>query len=90
MFFIDAYGGWESHQPMQEHRKIKEGFTYVWDQDEVCPIDNGVVNYIHFEFKDGSKLKNAFTYEWRLWTLPAEETKTTSVNMAMQNVRLRK
>jgi hypothetical protein len=33
LFFLDAYGGWESHEPMQEHRKIKAGFTYVWDQN---------------------------------------------------------
>lgn len=68
IFVLDAYGGYESWQPMEEPRRMN-GFTYVWDQDEVCPIDNGVVNYIHFEFKDGSKMKRAFTYEWRLWTL---------------------
>ena len=28
LFFLDAYGGWEAHEPMQEHRKIKGGFTY--------------------------------------------------------------
>ncbi len=69
IFVLDAYGGYESWQPMEEPRRM-DGFTYVWDQDEVCPIDNGVVNYIHFEFKDGTKLRKAFTYEWRLWTLP--------------------
>jgi hypothetical protein len=26
--------------------------------------------HIHFRFPDGSKLKRAFTYEWRIWTLP--------------------
>jgi cyclopropane fatty-acyl-phospholipid synthase-like methyltransferase len=69
LFFVDAYGGYESWQPMEEPRRM-DGYTYVWDQDQVCPIDNGVVNYIHFEFKDGTKLRKAFTYEWRLWTLP--------------------
>ena len=29
-----------------------------------------MVNHIHFEFTNGSRLKRAFTYEWRLWTLP--------------------
>ena len=69
LFVLDAYGGYESWQPMEEPRRMK-GFTYVWDQDVVDPIDNSVVNYIHFEFKDGTKLRKAFTYEWRLWTLP--------------------
>jgi cyclopropane fatty-acyl-phospholipid synthase-like methyltransferase len=69
VFFVDAYGGYESWQAMEEPRKLK-GFTYVWDQDEIDPINNSVVNYIHFEFPDGSKINKAFTYEWRLWTIP--------------------
>jgi hypothetical protein len=70
MFFLDAYGGWESQEPMLESRTISEGFTYVWDQDKFDPIGHSIVNYIHFEFKDGTKLEKAFTYEWRYWTLP--------------------
>ena len=69
MLFVDAYGGWEAHEPMLEPRAVGRGVTYIWDQDEVCPITNSVVNYIHFRFKDGSKLNKAFTYEWRLWSL---------------------
>jgi SAM-dependent methyltransferase len=69
IFFLDAYGGWEAHQPMEESRACK-GFTYVWDQDEIDPITGHVTNYIHFKFKDGSKLERAFTYEWRMWSLP--------------------
>ena len=26
--------------------------------------------HIHFKFPDGSKIKKAFTYEWRLWSAP--------------------
>jgi hypothetical protein len=70
MFVLDAYGGWESQEPMREPRKVAAGFTYVWDQNKFCPISHEVVNYIHFEFKDGTKIERAFTYEWRYWTLP--------------------
>jgi len=70
LFFLDAYGGWESQEPMLENRPIRGGFTYVWDQDQFDPITHRVVNYIHFHFKDGSKLERAFTYDWRYWTLP--------------------
>jgi SAM-dependent methyltransferase len=70
LFLLDAYGGWESQEPMFEPRKIKGGFTYVWDQDKFDPITHGILNHIHFEFKDGTKLEKAFTYEWRYWTLP--------------------
>jgi SAM-dependent methyltransferase len=69
LFFLDAYGGWESWQPMEERRN-KGNFTYIWDQSEVNPIDNTIVNFIHFEFRDGTKLRKAFEYRWRFWTLP--------------------
>ena len=26
--------------------------------------------YIHFKFADGSKMKKAFEYHWRFWTIP--------------------
>jgi SAM-dependent methyltransferase len=70
VFFLDAYGGWEAHEPMQEARTVEGGFTYVWDQSVVNPIDNGLVNHIHFRFKDGTALERAFTYDWRHWSLP--------------------
>ncbi len=69
IFLLDAYGGSDSFLEMDEERDL-DGFTYVWDQHHVNPITGDVVNYIHFEFPDGSKLKRAFTYEWRFWTLP--------------------
>ena len=34
------------------------------------PSRAGIVCHIHFKFPDGSKIKRAFTYDWRLWTLP--------------------
>lgn len=70
LFILDAYGGWESQEPMLENRAIRGGFTYVWDQDQFDPITHRVVNHIHFNFRDGTKLEKAFTYDWRYWTLP--------------------
>ena len=69
-FILDSYGGWEAQEPMFEPRKIKGGFTYVWDQDGFDPISHDVLNHIHFEFKDGTKLEHAFSYDWRFWSLP--------------------
>ncbi|MBN2712470.1 MAG: class I SAM-dependent methyltransferase [Planctomycetes bacterium] len=68
MMFLDAYGGWEAHEPMEEERQF-DGFTYVWDQHYVDPINSHVINYIHFRFPDGSELDKAFEYDWRLWSL---------------------
>lgn len=74
LFVLDAYGGPYSMEAMDESElertKVKGGFTYVWDQHVVNPIDHSVVNHIHFEFRDGSKMERAFTYHWRFWTLP--------------------
>jgi SAM-dependent methyltransferase len=70
LFFLDAYGGYESHQPeLEEPRKIDEGFTYVWHQDKVDPINNHIENHIHFHFKDGTRWRKAFSYSWRFWSL---------------------
>ncbi len=74
LFFLDAYGGPYSMEAMApddiERTPVKGGFTYVWDQHAFNAIDHQVTNHIHFEFKDGSKLERAFTYQWRFWTLP--------------------
>lgn len=70
MFVLDAYGGFEAQQVMEEKTKHK-GFTYVWDQAEYNPINDHTRCHIHFKFPDGTELKRAFTYDWRLWTLGA-------------------
>ncbi len=71
IFFFDAYGGYESFKEIVEERLVKEGnFTYVWEQERYNPIDGNLVSHIHFTFPDGSRLDNAFSYDWRLWTLP--------------------
>ena len=69
LFMLDAYGGSDSFLEMEEPRDV-DGFTYIWDQNHYNPVTGDVVNHIHFEFPDSTKIKKAFTYEWRLWTLP--------------------
>lgn len=69
IFFLDAYGGYETFQEMEEETE-HDDFTYVWDQHKYDPISGFADCRIHFKFKDGSKMKNAFTYEWRVWLLP--------------------
>lgn len=68
LFVLDAIGGWESQQVLTE-RRLCDGFTYVWEQAEYDPISSHFVCHISYEFKDGSKLERAFTYDWRLWQL---------------------
>jgi len=68
-FILDLYGGPEAIQEMEEERK-ESGFTYVWDQDRYNPITAETLCHIHFRFRDGSELRKAYTYDWRLWTIP--------------------
>jgi len=68
MLFLDAYGGSDAQVPQEEKHK-KKGFTYIWDQHSFNPINNDVENRIHFKFRDGTQLRDAFIYEWRLWSV---------------------
>ncbi len=68
IFILDAYGGSDTWLELEEERNM-DGFTYVWDQRVVNPVTNEVLNHIHFRFPDGSQIKKAFSYDWRLWTL---------------------
>ncbi|MGR8918353.1 MAG: class I SAM-dependent methyltransferase [Gammaproteobacteria bacterium] len=69
VFFLDCFGGYDAFRVLKEKTRHK-GFTYVWDQAAYNPVNGRMKCHIHFHFPDGSKLKRAFSYEWRLWTLP--------------------
>ena len=71
ILFMDAYGGYDSYKEIIEEREIEgESFTYIWEQERYNPINGNLLCHIHFTFEDGSRLNNAFTYDWRLWNLP--------------------
>ena len=69
VLFMDMFGGPESFEETKEKTK-HDGFTYIWEQAEFHPITNHMKCFNHFKFPDGSKLKRAFSYEWRLYTAP--------------------
>jgi len=74
ILFLDAYGGYEAPMVIQEPRECVDDdgndFTYIWDQASFNPINSCMDCRIHFEFPDGSRMEKAFSYHWRLWTLP--------------------
>jgi len=72
IFYLDLYGGPEAME-LREERTDYPDFTYVWDQDAFNPITHETKCYIHFEFPDGSALRRAFSYDWRLWQIPELE-----------------
>ena len=69
LFVIDMFGGWEAQKPMVERTRHR-GFTYLWELKHYDPVANFGHYCIHFEFRGGGGIRNAFTYHWRLWTLP--------------------
>ena len=69
VLFMDMFGGPESFEETKEKTK-HDGFTYVWHQAKFHPVTNHMRCHIHFRFPDGSRIKKAFTYEWRLYTAP--------------------
>ncbi|MDE2091561.1 MAG: class I SAM-dependent methyltransferase [Gammaproteobacteria bacterium] len=69
LFMLDAYGGYDAHRRMRERQDFGR-FTYIWEQAEYEPVSGQTTCHIHFSFPDGSRLPRAFSYHWRLWTLP--------------------
>lgn len=69
VMIMDAFGGYDAMREMTERTEHKK-FTYIWDQHRYDPVTGEILCHIHFAFPDGSKLKKAFTYDWRLWSLP--------------------
>jgi hypothetical protein len=73
VFFLDAYGGYDAFREIVEEREVDDDegrFTYRWEQSRYNPIDGAMDCHIHFAFPDGTELPRAFSYRWRLWTLP--------------------
>lgn len=87
LFFLDFYGGPDSQKILRERRSCG-GFTYIWDQAEHDPLTGRYVCHIHFAFPDGSRLRRAFTYEWRLWTLPEVRETLAEAGFAKTTVYL--
>ena len=71
VIFLDMFGGPEAQEETKEKTKHKKhGYSYIWHQETFHPVTHFIRCHIHFKFRDGSKMKKAFTYEWRLWTAP--------------------
>lgn len=70
ILFMDLFGGTECQDELEEETELDVDATYIWEHAKFNPIKNNIVCHIHFEFADGSRLEKAFTYNWRLWSLP--------------------
>lgn len=69
IFVTELYGGTEAIVAIEDEREVDD-FFFLWEQEKFNPITHEVLCHIHFSFRDGSIMKHAFTYDWRLWSLP--------------------
>jgi len=71
LLILDLFGGTECEDVLEEETDIDdEPASYIWEHVSFNPIDHHMKCAIHFDFDDGSRMENAFTYEWRLWSIP--------------------
>ena len=74
IMIMDMMGGGgcydEEHTDIRTIKKGKKGFKYLWRQARFNPITADAEFHISFKFADGSKMKKAFVYNWRFWTIP--------------------
>ncbi len=85
MFILDMLGGRDA-MIREENETEHDDFTYRWDQEIFDPITHQFLAYIHFDFPDGSTINRAFTYDWRLWTIP--EIKELLLEAGFRHVRV--
>ena len=67
---LDVMGGSEVIEEDREETRREKGFTYIWEQRRFDPISHECEFFIHFKFRDGSAIRRAFRYDWRLWSIP--------------------
>ncbi|XP_021656514.2 uncharacterized protein LOC110647129 isoform X2 [Hevea brasiliensis] len=70
IFVMDLYGGTSSECKLRLQRRFPN-FTYIWEQAEFDIIERKTRISLHFHLqKQQKKLRHAFSYSWRLWSLP--------------------
>ncbi|GLJ54877.1 hypothetical protein SUGI_1178420 [Cryptomeria japonica] len=70
IFVMDLYGGSSSEHALKFRRRY-EDFTYIWEQEDFDIISRTTRISLHFNLnKMQRSYRHAFTYHWRLWTLP--------------------
>lgn len=72
IFVADLYGGSDAFQTGKQtvhFRQQGQRIEYTWEQRKADPISGRVQNAIHFRL-GGRAIRNAFEYDWRLWSIP--------------------
>jgi hypothetical protein len=74
ILILDMMGGSEcydeQHTDVKTVQNGKHHYKYLWKHVRFNPITNETQFHISFKFRDGSRLKKAFQYDWRFWSIP--------------------
>jgi hypothetical protein len=69
LLVLEVYGGTECVVPVIDRRDVGD-FEYRWEQELFDPVTHRTLCHIHFRFRDRSRIDRAFTYDWRMWSIP--------------------
>jgi SAM-dependent methyltransferase len=71
---VDIFGGTEAELVAKERRFVTNDkiarFTYIWELEWMNPITREGLFHIHFKFPNKKPINKAFSYHWRIWTVP--------------------
>lgn len=73
VFIADLYSGPGAWRPGVSRRAIRSPLgriVYEWEQRTADPLTGHVVNAMHFSLPGRRRLRDAFVYDWRLWSIP--------------------
>lgn len=70
VFVCDIYGGANAFICGESDEELRGGVRYTWEQRDADPLTGRVLNAMHFTLPDGREVRDAFTYDWRLWSVP--------------------
>ncbi len=73
VFVADLYGGTDAFATGTTTRRVQTpigAVSYHWEQRGANPVTGRVLNAIHFDLPGGRRLRDAFVYDWRLWSIP--------------------
>jgi hypothetical protein len=71
---LDVAGGQNMLEKSLDRRTIRAPgigrYAYEWECFGFDPISHSVRYAIHFKLPNGKRFNNAFTYDWRHWSIP--------------------
>jgi SAM-dependent methyltransferase len=86
---LETAGGGGMMEDVREQMTFRRNgdfwFRYFWRQKQFDPITHHGIYTISFKLRDGRLLRDAFVYDWRLWTLP--ETRQALIDAGFSDVK---